>query len=883
MERRPLTGIRVLDFTWVRAGPWSTRWLAALGAEVIKIEWLQPGTGTFNMRGGMNGSVSGTPPDATPTFNNGGFFNDTNAGKLGVTMNVRSPQGIDLIKRLLAMSDIVIENFSSRVMQNWGLGYAEMTQLRPDIIYVSMAGLGQVGRNHHYQTAGPIVQALSGLTFSSGLPEEPPAGWGWSYMDDTGGMYGLMGVLTALHHRNMTGEGQHVDLSQVAAGMTLIGPAFLDLTVNGRGSRREGYPPGNRAVWPGAPVVNNYRGPIAVPHNAYRTAGGGYNDWCALTCGSDTEWQALVSVMGSPSWAAGPELGTLDGRIAQQDAIDRHIEAWTKTMGKYEVAALCQRSGVRAMPVQSTEDRVDHDVQSRFQQLYRPVFHPVLGTNLMQNFPFTLSDAPTSVDRPAPLVGEHTRLVLTGLLGLSDADVRTGFEEGVFWPKSVPMEPYLLDGTMVTPPTVGADPAPVVVDRGSGSRHGVGPLGDLRVLELTDEKGQWAGKLMADLGADVIKVEPPQGATERHTGPFYQDTPHPERSLHFWHYNTSKRGITLNLESEAGRDVLRRLVATTDVLLETFAPGYLPSLGLGYEQLRELNPRLIMCSLTGFGQAGPWHDYAGSDLVHLAAGGQMACCGYDESELPDAPPIAPGGGNAWHMGSHYAYIAIMAALAHRDFTGRGQYIDASVHGACSITTEPHVPTWIYRKEMVKRQTGRHASAQPSPRTQFRCKDGAYINSGALFRFTPETLKLWAEWMERHGLAQDLLDPKYQEAATILAEQSHIAEVLEHFFANITAEEAYHGAQERGSLAGAVRSPEEILNDPHWADRGFFVEIEHPELGRTITYPGLASIYEKSPGAITRRAPLLGEHNVDVYDELGLTEPERAAIREANRV
>ena len=870
MERRPLTGIRVLDFSWVRAGPWATRWLAALGAEVIKVEWLQTGTGIFNLRGGLPGSIGGTPPGVAPGFNSGGMFNDTNAGKLGVTLNVRSPQGLDAVKRLLALSDVVIENFSSRVMQNWGLGYEQMAEIRPDIIYVSMAGLGQTGRNHSYQTGGPIVQALSGLTFSSGLPDEPPAGWGWSYMDDTGGMYGLMGVLTALHHRNVSGDGQHVDLSQVAAGMSLLGPAFLDLTVNGRGSRREAYPPGNRSVWPGAPVVNNYRGAIAVPHNAYRTAGGGYDDWCAIACESDEEWAALVGVMGSPDWATAPALATLEGRLARQQEIDDAIASWAALFGKYELAASCQAAGVGAMPVQSTEDRVDHDVQLRHQGMYRPVFHPVLGTHLMQNFPFTLSSGPVPSDRPAPLVGEHTKQVLTTLVGLTDEEVAQGVEEGTFWPQSLPPEPYLLTGTGLAPVEIGADPPPQVVDRNADRpRHGEGPLGDLRVIELTDEKGQWAGKLMGDLGADVIKIEPPQGAPERAIGPFLEDTPGPERSLHFWHYNTNKRGITLNLETPDGRDVLRRLVATADVLIESYAPGYLPGLGLGYEELRALNPRLVMCSLTDFGQSGPWRDYTGSDLVHLAAGGQMGCCGYDESELPDAPPIAPGGGNAWHMGSHYAYIAIAAAITHRDFTGEGQYIDTSVHGACALTTEMHVNTWVYTKQNVRRQTGRHAGVEPSAPAQFLCKDGRYVNFSAN-RITPAMLKTWVEWMDGYGFEHDLDDPKYQEAETITAEQPHITEVVHDFFSQRTSEEAYHGAQQRGFLAGAVRAAEDTFVDPHWQDRGFFVEVEHPELGRSFTYPGVPSIYSKSPGRIERRAPLLGEHNAEVYGELGLS-------------
>jgi len=214
-----------------------------------------------------------------------------------------------------------------------------------------------------------------------------------------------------------------------------------------------------------------------------------------------------------------------------------------------------------------------------------------------------------------------------------------------------------------------------------------GPLAGLRVLELADETGQFCGKLLGDLGADVVKIEPPGGEPTRRVGPYLDDSPHPDRSLSFWHYNTSKRGITLDLESREGAAIFRRLADEADIILETRQPGYLASIGLGYEDLSAGKDGLVMCSLTPFGQTGPWRNYLGSDLLHMAAGGEMASCGYDEADMPGSPPIAPGGGNAWHMGGHFAYMGIMAALVSRTMTGRGQYIDCSIHEACALATE----------------------------------------------------------------------------------------------------------------------------------------------------------------------------------------------------
>jgi crotonobetainyl-CoA:carnitine CoA-transferase CaiB-like acyl-CoA transferase len=411
-----------------------------------------------------------------------------------------------------------------------------------------------------------------------------------------------------------------------------------------------------------------------------------------------------------------------------------------------------------------------------------------------------------------------------------------------------------------------------------------GPLSGLRVLELADGKGQFCGKLLGDLGADVVKIEPPGGEHCRHVGPFLDDIPHPERSLSFWHYNTSKRGITLNLATADGRRLFARLAATADVILETFPPSFLASLGLDYEALCEQNSRLIVCSLTPFGQTGPWRDYASSDLLHMAAGGEMASCGYDEADVPNAPPIAPGGGNAWHMGCHFAYMAIMAALVHRSVSGQGQYIDASIHEACALTTEAAVASYIYRGEVLRRQTGRHHAAGPTPRTQFRAKDGTYVCALVGGRLNPKFVRDLADLLDSYGMAGDLKDPKYQDQAVITANTSHIIEdLVADFIASLPAEEVYHAAQVRGFTWGAVRAPEALLDDAHLQDRGFWKQVEHKELGRSFIYPGEAAIYSSSPWRISKRAPLIGEHNTEIFcGELGLLRGEISVLAE-NRV
>ncbi len=409
-----------------------------------------------------------------------------------------------------------------------------------------------------------------------------------------------------------------------------------------------------------------------------------------------------------------------------------------------------------------------------------------------------------------------------------------------------------------------------------------GPLAGLRVLELADEKGQFCGKLLGDLGADVVKIEPPGGEPSRRVGPFLDDVPHPERSLSFWYYNTSKRSITLNLKAAYGRQLFRSLAAAADVVLETFPPGFMASLGLDYELLCQQNRRLIQCSLTPFGQTGPWRDYLSSDLLHMAAGGEMASSGYDEADVPNGPPVAPGGGNAWHMGCHYACMAILAALVDRTLSGQGQYIDASIHEACALTTEAAIASYVYRGEVLRRQTGRHHAANHTPRTQFRAKDGRYVCALLGGRLNPRFVRNLADLLDTYGMAGDLRDPKYQDPAVIAESTSHIIDdLVANFIASLPAEEAYHAAQERGFTWGVVRAPEDLLDDPHLHDRGFWKQVEHPELGRSFTYPGEAAIFSDSPWQLSRRAPLIGEHNLEIFcDELELSRAELVVLAES---
>jgi crotonobetainyl-CoA:carnitine CoA-transferase CaiB-like acyl-CoA transferase len=409
MAGLPLSGIRVCDLTWIIAGPTATRVLADFGAEVIRVEHEQAAD---SIRFGR--PIVG---DA-PTLNNSGFFNYFNRNKKSILLNARHPDGMELLKQLIAQSDVVVENFSSAVLQSWGLDYEALKAIRPGIIYCSISGFGHSGRDKAFTTWGPTAQALSGLTLMSGLPGEPPAGWGYSYMDHTAGYYGAMAIMMALHHRNRTGEGQYVDLSQVEDGIILGGPAVLDYTVNGRPWRREGMPPGNHA-WE----------PAVAPHNTYPCAG--EDRWLALAVMNDAEWQALIQAMDEPAWAVDEKFATNAGRLANQDELDEHIAAWTRQCDDYELMAVLQAAGVRAAVCQKPSDRVENDPQLNARGWWQRLPHAELGDCQYDGVAPRLSETPGALRTASPLLGEHTFEVLRDVLHLSDEQISEYSNAGV--------------------------------------------------------------------------------------------------------------------------------------------------------------------------------------------------------------------------------------------------------------------------------------------------------------------------------------------------------------------------------------------------------------------------------------------------------------------
>ncbi len=419
-------------------------------------------------------------------------------------------------------------------------------------------------------------------------------------------------------------------------------------------------------------------------------------------------------------------------------------------------------------------------------------------------------------------------------------------------------------------------------------------LDDIRVLDLSGEIGHYCTKLLADLGADVIKVEPPGGDPTRNLPPFYHDEVDPQKSLYWLNLNTSKRSITLNVEDAEGRKLLEKLVATADVVVESFEPGYLDGLGLGYERLAGIRPDIILTSITGFGQTGPHAHYKAPDIVGVAMGGVMWLAG-DPQDPPNAPPWRQG----YVSASIVAAAGTLMALYDRDVQGEGQHVDVSMQEALSIAQETAMQMWDMLESLRNRAGERGMIPINFPGVgAYECKDGYVFG----YVGTPGGAA-WSElltWMIEEGAAEDLAEEPYLDFCnnlnlrfltgllddvTTLGQKiqmlNHVDEVLKRFFASRGKWEIYEGGQRRRLLLGIASTPEDIAKNPQLRHRQWLTAVEHPELGDTLQYPGPPYRLSETPWAIRRRPPLPGEHNAEIYGgELGVEETEMERLSAA---
>ena len=402
-RKMPLEGVRFLEFSWIQAGPWVGRYFANFGAEVIRIE--------SSTRVDWARNVPGKPDSIDGRHRRGALFTNFNCDKLGITLNLRHPKGLEVAKRLAAISDVVANNFSAGFMDRVGLGYEQLRELKPDIIVLGMPVFGKTGPYRKFGAYGNGIQAAIGLNIISGFPGRPPAIN--IALPDMGAnpTHAALAILSALHHRNRTGQGQYIELPQLESSLSWMETTVLDYTVNNRVRKQQG----NRSEY-------------AAPHGAFHCQG--EDRWCAITIMDEEQWRAFCEVLGNPAWTAEERFSTLAGRKEHEDDLDRLIQEWTETRTAEEVMRLMQDGGVPAGICQTAEDLMLRDEHVKARECFVELEYGE-GKAFCENVFINLSETPGRVRRAGPVsAGQDNEYVYREILGLSEEELNGLYVEG---------------------------------------------------------------------------------------------------------------------------------------------------------------------------------------------------------------------------------------------------------------------------------------------------------------------------------------------------------------------------------------------------------------------------------------------------------------------
>jgi benzylsuccinate CoA-transferase BbsE subunit len=404
-----------------------------------------------------------------------------------------------------------------------------------------------------------------------------------------------------------------------------------------------------------------------------------------------------------------------------------------------------------------------------------------------------------------------------------------------------------------------------------------GALSRIRVLDLTDEKGQYCGKLLAELGADVIKIEPPEGDKARQKSPFYQNITDKGKSLFWFAYNTNKKSITLNIEDSEGRRIFKSLVRKVNLVVESFPLGHMSRLGLGYDELQVENPCIVVTSVTPFGQTGSYSNYKANDLILNAISGFIYACGD-----ADRPPVRITVEQSYIVAGVQAAAFSVLALRYNPITGKGQHVDVSMQECIPTSLGFDLPYWEEEGYIAQRMGVRRRRGNIYVRDLWPCKDGYFgwrLLGGELGSTTMYAL---VEWMDKEGMAGELKNTKWETLDVMKVTQEQLERwesIIIPFLKKHTKAEIYEMALKKAMLMAPANNIKEVLDYPQLSARDFWADVEYPELRCTITHPGGFCKMSESPLALLRRAPMIGEHNHEIYiNELGLSKQDLTSLK-----
>ena len=802
----PLDGLRVVDFSRMLSGPLSTMILGDLGAYVIRVEDLEGTDTTRHNHPFINGESH--------------YFLSLNRNKESIAINLKTDAGRRIALDLVRQADVVVENFRHGVAQRLGLDYASLSAINPRLVYCSITGFGQTGPWRDKTAYDLVIQAVTGALSITGEAGRPPAKMGLPLADEMSSLFAGIGMLAGIRRRERTGLGCYLDISMFDGGISMLSYLASIFFATGESPRALG---------------SAHEG--MYPYNAFETADG----HIVVAAITNAFWRNFCAVIGRPDLAENPKYRLFKDRVACRDELAAVIDPLVKQRSTAHWCAALDKGDVPNGQVASIQEAIEM-AHSQLRGMVTEFDHPVCGRLKTLGTPFHIGYADGSVHEapcaPPPVVGQHTAAILEALLGYEADRIRQLADARVVRTSEVP------GGTAAGPRAPAHEsPPPAHADADAL------PLKGLRVLDLTRMlAGPYGTLILADLGADVIKVEAPRvGDLTRHNIPRMGD-----HSTYFLAVNRGKRSVTLDLKSEEGRAALLRLARNSDVVVENFRPGVMGRLGLDYPALCKVKPDIVLCSVSGFGQTGPLRDKTSFDLVNQAMAGTMSVTGEE-----GRPPVRAGLPVADLAGGIFAVFGILAALYNRSRNGTGMHIDLGMHDIL-VSLLGYVGQLYFTTGEVPRPVG-SGHHHIAPYRAFLAKDGYFV----IAAFTQVFWVKFAKAMAIPGLADD---PRFADITARKHNKVALYEIIDPVFLARTVDEWLEILRAADVPAARVNTVGEALNCEHAKAREIVFDYEHPALG-TVRAVGTPFRCNGRPWRSSLPPPPLGEHNAEVLGSL----------------
>ena len=718
-----------------------------------------------------------------------------NANKRSVRCDLESGRGKEQLSKLIVNADIVVEHLAPGAVERLGFGYDAVRQLNPRIIYAQLVGFASDGPRAHYPGIDMVAQATGGAISGTGAAGGPPLTPGPAIGDTGAALHAVMGILAALYQRAMTGQGQRIQVDMQTAVINLCRITYL---MRGKPLER----------------IGNASRAKAVPSNLFACKPGGPNDYVLIhiSKSANKHWQALLKVLGREDLMKDPRYTNNQTRLEYREEIEAMVAAWCREHTKIEAMEAIQNAGAPAGAVLDAHD-LSADEHLRKHGMFATVNHPTRGAITMPGWPVQLSASRVQL-RSAPLLGAHTEEVLSEWLA----------------PRQ-PKQPETHKETQQLSQNAGPQPA----------------LAGVRIVDLTQfEAGTSCTEALAWLGADVVKIEEP-GSGDRGRS---ANTDQPGVDAHYFVLlNANKRSLTCDLKSKRGKEILRKLIAQADVLVENMAPGAIERLGFGYDAMRQLNPRLIFAQIKGLASDGPRANYLCFDMIAQSIGGSLSTTGVAGEE-----PLKPGANLGDTGAGMHCVTGIVAALCQRQKTGRGQRVEVAMQEVVINFNRNAFASYL-------------ASGKPPERSGSRsiyaCKGGG-PNDYCYIPVLDADDGQWQRALRAIGREDLAGDPRFATEHERHKHSDEVDTLLSAWCVERTKVEAMDTLQAAHVPAGAVLDTEDLISDSHLRKIGMFPTVIHPVRG-PVTLPGWPVRMSGSHVPV-ECAPLLGAHTGEVLSE-----------------